>query len=70
MKIITWKGACEVHERFTGRGTARCIATADPGVQIIAHPECPPDVIAEADFTGSTAGMIELGQATTSRRRC
>ena len=57
VKIIMWKGACEVHERFTGDELRRYRAD-DPGIQIIAHPECPPDVIAEADFTGSTAHMI------------
>ena len=58
VKIIAWKGACEVHERFTG-DELRSYRAADPSVQIIAHPECPPDVIAEADFTGSTAHMID-----------
>ncbi|RTL55358.1 MAG: quinolinate synthase NadA [Bradyrhizobiaceae bacterium] len=58
VKIIAWKGACEVHERFTG-DELRSYREADPSVQIIAHPECPPDVIAEADFTGSTAHMID-----------
>ncbi len=57
VKIIAWKGACEVHERFTGE-ELRSYREADPSVQIIAHPECPPDVLAEADFTGSTAHMI------------
>src|SRR5260370_19558768 len=57
VKIIAWKGACEVHERFTGE-ELRSVREADPSVQIIAHPECPPDVLAEADFTGSTAHMI------------
>src|SRR5690242_3240370 len=57
VKIIAWKGACEVHERFTG-DELRAFRDADPSVQIIAHPECPPDVLAEADFTGSTAHMI------------
>lgn len=58
VKIIAWKGACEVHERFTG-DELRAYREADPSVQIIAHPECPPDVLAEADFTGSTAHMID-----------
>jgi quinolinate synthase len=58
VKIIAWKGACEVHERFTG-AELRAFRDADPSVKIIAHPECPPDVIAEADFTGSTAAMID-----------
>jgi quinolinate synthase len=58
VKIIAWKGACEVHERFTG-DELRAYREADPSVQIIAHPECPPDVLAAADFTGSTAHMID-----------
>jgi quinolinate synthase len=58
VKILAWKGACEVHERFTG-DELRAYREADPSVQIIAHPECPPDVLAEADFTGSTAHMIK-----------
>jgi quinolinate synthase len=59
VKIIAWKGHCEVHERFTG-DELRAVRDSDPAVQIIAHPECPPDVIAAADFTGSTAHMIDF----------
>ena len=61
VEIITWKGHCEVHERFTGE-ELRAYREADPGVKIIAHPECAPDVLAEADFTGSTSGMIKWVQ--------
>ena len=58
VEIIAWKGACEVHERFTGE-ELRGYRETDPGIQIIAHPECPSDVLKEADFTGSTAQMID-----------
>jgi quinolinate synthase len=58
VEILTWKGHCEVHERFTG-AELEAYREAEPGIKIIAHPECPPDVIAAADFTGSTAGMID-----------
>jgi len=58
VKIIPWQGACEVHERFTGDELRRYRAD-DPSLHIIAHPECPPDVIAEADYTGSTSGMVD-----------
>ena len=58
VEIITWKGHCEVHERFSGE-ELRAYRESDPGVKIIAHPECAPDVLAEADFTGSTSGMIK-----------
>ncbi len=57
VKIIAWHGACEVHERFTA-GEIREYRDAHPGIEIIGHPECPPEVIAECDFSGSTAGMI------------
>jgi len=56
VKILTWAGHCEVHERFTA-AEVRALRTDYPGVTILAHPECPPDVIAEADYTGSTADM-------------
>ncbi len=67
VKIISWKGACELHERFTGEELKRYRAD-DPSVQIIAHPECPPDVIAEADYTGSTAGMIDWVRTRKPKR--
>lgn len=56
-KVVYWKGSCEVHERFTA-AELREYREAHPGIRIIAHPECPPEVVAEADFTGSTSGMI------------
>jgi quinolinate synthase len=56
VKIIAWAGHCEVHERFTA-AEVRALRTDHPGVTILAHPECPPEVIAEADYTGSTADM-------------
>jgi len=57
-EIISWRGSCEVHERFTGEELRR-YREDEPGVKIIAHPECPPDVIETADYTGSTSGMIK-----------
>ena len=58
VKILTWKGHCEVHERFTAE-ELRQYRRDDPNIVIIAHPECPPEVVAEADFSGSTSGMIK-----------
>jgi quinolinate synthase len=58
VEIIAWKGHCEVHERFSGTDVRRFRAD-DPSLVVIAHPECPPDVLAEADFVGSTQGMTE-----------
>jgi quinolinate synthase len=57
VKVITWEGSCDVHERFTPQ-EIRDYRTAHPGITVLAHPECPPDVVAEADFAGSTAAMI------------
>src|SRR5882724_2139963 len=56
VKIIAWKGHCEVHELFTA-SDIRQIRENHPGVTVLAHPECPPEVVAEADFSGSTAAM-------------
>ncbi|MEX6633489.1 quinolinate synthase NadA [Hyphococcus lacteus] len=56
IKIVTWAGACEVHERFTAEDI-RELREGTPGVIVLAHPECPPEVLAEADFAGSTSGM-------------
>lgn len=56
IEIISWKGRCEVHERFTAQ-ELREAREAEAGLKIIAHPECPPDVLKEADFTGSTSAM-------------
>jgi quinolinate synthase len=56
VKIVTWAGSCEVHERFTAEDI-REMRDGNPGVIVLAHPECPPDVLAEADFAGSTSGM-------------
>lgn len=58
-EIIAWKGHCEVHERFTGAEIAEFRSRFDQLV-VIAHPECPPDVLAAADFVGSTARMIDF----------
>ncbi len=56
--IISWKGHCEVHERFTGK-QLRQYRDSLPEITILAHPECPPDVLKEADYIGSTSGMIQ-----------
>ena len=67
VEIILWEGACEVHERFTAE-ELRGYRTLNPGIQIIAHPECPPDVLDEADFVGSTAGMINWVKSERPRQ--
>jgi quinolinate synthase len=64
-RVLTWNGHCEVHERFTGDQLRAVRAQYKGDVQIIAHPECPPDVLEAADFVGSTAkiqGFVEKHQ--------
>jgi len=56
VKIIAWEGHCEVHEKFSGEDV-RQIRDAHPGAIVLAHPECPPDVLEEADFAGSTSAL-------------
>jgi quinolinate synthase len=58
VKIISWKGTCIVHEKFTAQEVEE-VRAANPGIKIIAHPECPPDVIKASDFAGSTSGMAD-----------
>ena len=58
VKIISWKGTCIVHEKFTGK-EIEDIKNQNPGIKVIAHPECPPDVIEASDFAGSTSGMVK-----------
>jgi len=67
VRLILWKGHCEVHERFDGAEIRR-FRELNPGVFVLAHPECPPEVLAEADYVGSTSGMIrEVGRSGAAR---
>jgi len=58
VEIIAWAGHCEVHERFTAAEVAQ-LRRDYPGIAVLAHPECPPEVVAAADFAGSTAAMAD-----------
>ena len=58
VEIISWKGTCIVHEQFKAEEIKE-IKQQNPGIVVIAHPECPPDVIESADFAGSTSGMSD-----------
>ena len=58
VKIISWQGTCIVHEKFTAK-EIEDIRKENPDIKIIAHPECPPDVISASDFAGSTSNMVE-----------
>ncbi|HVT61603.1 MAG TPA: quinolinate synthase NadA [Thermoanaerobaculia bacterium] len=67
VEVILWRGHCEVHERFTA-ADVRAFRAGQPELQVLAHPECPPEVLAEADFVGSTAAMIRHVGAKRPRR--
>lgn len=67
VEIISWKGHCEVHERFTG-DEIRAYRAAHEDLMVIAHPECPPDVLEAADTVGSTAQMIHAVSSQKPRR--
>jgi quinolinate synthase len=58
VEIIAWKGICMVHDKFNEKEIIS-IRERNPGIKIIAHPECPPEVIKASDFAGSTGGMID-----------
>ncbi len=67
VQIVLWKGHCEVHERFTAEDV-RFYKQQFEGIEVLAHPECPPDVLAEVDFVGSTAGMVNHLHQSHARR--
>ena len=56
VQIISWIGTCIVHEKFSAQ-EIKDIKKQNPGIKVLTHPECPPEVIAASDFTGSTTGM-------------
>ncbi|MDD8022096.1 MAG: quinolinate synthase NadA [Paracoccaceae bacterium] len=56
--VVWWAGSCIVHEQYTAQDL-RDYRALHPDTRIIAHPECPPSVVAEADFSGSTSGIID-----------
>lgn len=67
VEVITWAGHCEVHERFTTDDIER-FRLLYPGVVVLAHPECPPEVVQASDFAGSTSGMINyVGEKRPAR---
>jgi len=66
-KVLTWEGSCEVHERFTPEDITKFRAQYE-GVTVLAHPECPPEVLAEADYTGSTQDMINYVEGEKPER--
>ena len=66
-RIIGWRGRCEVHEQFTPELVAEA-RERYPDVVVLAHPECRPDVVAAADFSGSTSAMIRFVETGTARR--
>ncbi len=67
VEIVTWQGHCEVHERFTAE-EIRALRAQHGDILVLAHPECPPDVLANADFVGSTTSMLGYLRETQPRR--
>lgn len=67
VKIISWQGTCIVHEKFTSK-EIEDIRKENPNIKIIAHPECPPDVISASDFAGSTSAMTKYVKENQPRK--
>ncbi|MDZ7346837.1 MAG: quinolinate synthase NadA [candidate division KSB1 bacterium] len=65
--IIGWKGRCEVHEKFTVQDI-KAVRKQFPDAVILAHPECSPQVVAAADFSGSTSAMIKYVKSSPAKR--
>lgn len=66
-RIIGWQGKCEVHEKFTVEDIHR-VREQFPDVMVLAHPECHPQVVEAADFSGSTSAMIKYVQKSPAAR--
>ena len=66
VKIISWNGKCEVHERFTDKEIFE-LRKKYPSLKVVSHPECPPDVIKASDYTGSTGSMINYVKNTEAK---
>ena len=66
VKIISWKGKCEVHERFTDNEIIE-LRKKYPNLKVVSHPECPPEVIKASDYTGSTGSMIDYVKNTNAK---
>ena len=67
VEIIAWKGICMVHDQFNEK-EINDIRDRNPGIKIIAHPECPPEVIKASDFAGSTGGMIDYVKSNQPKK--
>ncbi len=67
VEIVTWQGHCEVHVRFSGEQIAE-LREMHAGIAVLAHPECPPDVLAQADFVGSTTAMLGFVRERNPKR--
>jgi quinolinate synthase len=67
VEIITWAGHCEVHERFAAEDVSE-LREAHPGVVVLAHPECPPEVVQASDFSGSTAALAAYVEKNRPQR--
>ena len=67
VEVILWQGRCEVHEKFTAE-EVQAYRDQFPGIHVIAHPECSPEVVAASDFSGSTTAMIRHVETMKSGR--
>jgi len=66
VEIISWKGKCEVHEKFTDTEILE-LRKKYPDLKVVSHPECPPEVIKASDYTGSTGSMIDYVKNTKAK---
>ena len=64
-KMILWQGYCYVHEAFNWE-VVKSAVEAHPGAELIAHPECREDLLQHADFIGSTSGLLEYAERSSS----
>lgn len=66
-QMIGWQGRCEVHEKFSVEDIKN-VRSQFPDVVVLAHPECPPEVVEASDFSGSTTAMINFVEKINNRK--
>ncbi len=66
-QLIGWRGRCEVHDKFTVQDIVN-VRRQFPDVTVLAHPECKPEVVEAADFSGSTTAMVKFVEQTDRPR--
>lgn len=65
--MLLWNGACHVHSRFSLEALLQ-LKAENPGVEVLAHPECKAPILAQSDVIGSTKALLEHTIKSSAKR--